>query len=216
MRPSQYLPELLIRRWEKEKNRLTLIIWTKPPKSNIYVYHKTQHRKEQFKPAQMITENLEIKEWGTYTNGLDTVHKAHNKTKIYNVTSQLRSTQPQVSGTLYRQNTGIIMSLRKGHEDSMSSLGPSKHFWNEGFLLRCLTISATCFFQLHAKSLALPFTPTHKQPDLEKCRASVTVQWSSSEQTKHAPLYVPLNRGCPWVTKSAIISMAAIWGRSSG
>lgn len=63
----------------KKKNRLTLIIWTKPPKSNIYVYHKTQHRKEQLKPAIMITENLEIKEWRTYTNGLDTVHKAHIK-----------------------------------------------------------------------------------------------------------------------------------------
>lgn len=40
----------------------------------------------------MITENLEIKEWRTYTNVLDTIHKAHNKTKIYNVTSQLHST----------------------------------------------------------------------------------------------------------------------------
>lgn len=105
MQLSQYLPELLIRRWEKEKNRLTLIIWTKPPKSNIYVYHKTQHRKEQLKPAIMITENLEIKEWRTYTNVLDTIHKAHNKTKIYNVTSQLHSTQPQNSGTLYREHT---------------------------------------------------------------------------------------------------------------
>lgn len=76
--------------------------------------HNTQHRKEQLKPVKMITENLEIKEWRTYTNGLDTIHKAHDKTKTYNVTSQLHITQPQDSVTLYRENTRIIMSLRKG------------------------------------------------------------------------------------------------------
>lgn len=76
--------------------------------------HNTQHRKEQLKPAKVITENLEIKEWRTYTNGLDTIHKAHNKTKIYDVTSQLHITQPEDSVTLYRESTRIIMSLRKG------------------------------------------------------------------------------------------------------
>lgn len=154
----------------------------KSPKSNIYVHHQTQHRKGQLKPAKMTTEDLERKEWDTAV--LDTIHRQYNNHLQRDLPAP--QPQPQDSVTLDRENTRIIMSSRKGHKDCMSPLGPSKHFWNEGFLLRCLTILAMCgfFFQLHAKSLALPFMLTHKQPDLDQCRASVTVQRSSSE---HVP-----------------------------
>lgn len=143
---SQYLPELLIRRREKEKTKWQWL-YEQPPNQTQVSQNTT------YEGTITTCENYHWKPGNTRTNTHK--HSRHHPlgTIKQRSTRQPPSTKSQSCRTAAHASERMHESTcfkKKSCRESLSSPGQSKQFWNESFLLGCLVILLGCGFNFMA------------------------------------------------------------------